>query len=64
MNTDRERLKQEMRRHLGFLERSCAFLDAGEADGAVRMAVSVRVLFHSTRRQTALIDHLGGLFRS
>ncbi|HEY6170418.1 MAG TPA: hypothetical protein VI454_20465 [Verrucomicrobiae bacterium] len=50
---------EQLRRHLGFLGRSCADFDAGHADEALRMAVTLRVLLHDTANSTSLLTHLG-----
>lgn len=49
----------QIRRHIGFLERSCASYDEGHFEEALRIATSLRVLFHDTRSSTSLLTHLG-----
>jgi hypothetical protein len=49
---------EQLRRHIGFLERSCASYDAGNTEEALRIAVSLRVLFHDTKNSTSLLTHL------
>lgn len=51
--------KRHLSRQLGFLHRSAAAYDAGATDEAIRMAVTMRVLFHQTRSSTSLLTHLG-----
>lgn len=50
----------QLLRQLGFLERSCISFDAGHRDEGIRIATSLRVLFHDTGRSTSLISHLNG----
>lgn len=50
---------EQHRRHIGFLERSCASFDAGYTEEALRIAVTLRVLFHDTESSTSLLTHLG-----
>ena len=50
---------EQLRRHIKFLERSCAAFDAGHAEEALRIAVTLRVLFHDTTKSTSLLTHLG-----
>lgn len=50
---------EQLRRHIKFLERSCAAFDAGHAEEALRIAVTLRVLFHDTRKSISLLTHLG-----
>jgi hypothetical protein len=41
--------------HMRFLTRSAAIFDAGDEDEALRLATSMRVLFHNTRASTSLL---------
>lgn len=50
---------EQLRRHIGFLARSCASFDAGHTEEALRIAVTLRVLFHDTNNSTSLLTHLG-----
>ncbi len=51
---------EQLKRHLGFLERSCAAYDSGHQEEALRIAVSLRVLFHDTQHSSvSLLSHLG-----
>ena len=50
---------QQLKRHLGFLNRSCADFDSGHVEEALRIAVSLRVLIHDTKNSTSLLTHLG-----
>jgi hypothetical protein len=51
--------KQQLRNQLGFLERSCAAYDEGHKAEAVRLATTLRVLFHDTPNSVSLMNHLG-----
>jgi hypothetical protein len=51
--------KQQLRNQLGFLERSCAAYDQGHTAEAVRLATTLRVLFHDTNSSVSLMNHLG-----
>jgi hypothetical protein len=50
---------EQLRRHIGFLESSSRAFDTGHTEEALRMAVSLRVLFHDTSKSTSLLTHLG-----
>lgn len=50
---------KHLRTHLDFLERSCVAYDQGHLEEALRMAVSLRVVFHDTKSSTSLLTHLG-----
>ncbi len=52
-------LIEQLRRHLKFIENSCRAYDQGSVEEALRIAVSLRVLFHDTRNSTSLLTHLG-----
>src|ERR1035437_4448378 len=49
----------QLRRQIGFLERSCVTYDSGHHEEAVRIAVSLRVLFRDTPKSVSLRTHLG-----
>jgi len=49
----------QLQRQLGFLKRSCEDFDAGQHDEGLRIAVSLRVIFHDTPASTSLLTHLG-----
>ena len=53
------RFQEQLRRQIGFLERSSASFDLGYTDEAVRMATTIRILMHDTRSQVSLLTHLG-----
>lgn len=52
-------LNQQLKRQLSFLERSAQAFDSGYKDEAIRIAVTVRVLCHTTKNQKALLHRLG-----
>lgn len=52
-------LQQSLTKHLGFLARSTEWYDAGHQSEAERIAVTLRVLFHSTEVSRALVQQLG-----
>jgi hypothetical protein len=52
-------MRAQIQRQLGFLKRSCEAFDAGQHDEGLRIAVSLRVLFHDTQVSTSLLTHLG-----
>lgn len=49
----------QLRRQIGFLERSCAAYDSGHREEALCIAVSLRILFHDTKQSVSLLTHLG-----
>ena len=51
--------QKQLSTHLGFIRRSCEEYDKGYTDEALRVAVSLRVLFHDTPKSTSLLKHLG-----
>jgi hypothetical protein len=52
-------LAAQLRRQISFLERSCTAYDSGHHEEALRIAVSLRVLFHDTSKSVSLLKHLG-----
>lgn len=48
-----------LKAHLGFIKSSADSFDAGNTYEALRIATSLRVIFHQTRYSTALLEHLG-----
>ena len=50
--------KEQLRKQLRFLQTSCDLYDAGDKDEAIRIATSLRNLFHSTKRMTSILAHL------
>lgn len=55
----REELERALRKHLNFIQRSCQWYDEGWIEEAERIAVSLRVLFHTTEQATSLVDQMG-----
>ena len=51
--------QSQLKRQLGFIEKSCSAFDSGDHEEALRIAVSLRVLFHDTKNSTSLLSHLG-----
>jgi hypothetical protein len=51
--------KEHLRRQLKFLENSCLAFDQNTVEEAVRIAASLRVLFHDTQSSKSLLSHLG-----
>lgn len=58
------RFEEKLREQLGFVQRSCAHFDEGHEEEAVRLATTLRVLFHDAQRRdgrassTSLLTHL------
>ena len=53
---------EQLRRQLLFIQWSCDGYDSGHHEEALRIAVSLRVLFHHTNKSHALIKQLDGSF--
>jgi len=51
-------IPRQLARQLQFLVHSCEAYDNGFRDEALRLAVVLRVLFHSTKQQTSVLKHL------
>jgi len=51
-------LTEQLLRHLKFIEASCRAYDQDFVEEALRIAVSLRVLFHDTKNSTSLLTHL------
>jgi hypothetical protein len=49
---------KNLRTHLSFISRSCELYDDGHTEEALRIAVSLRVIFHNTNNSTSLLKHL------
>ncbi len=52
-------LADQLKRQIGYLERSCSMFDSGIDEEAQRLATTIRVLFHDTRQSTSLLTLLG-----
>ena len=53
-----EQLKDQLRRQMAFLYRSCMLFDAGYHDEAIRIAAVVRILAHDTPKSVSLLNRL------
>jgi hypothetical protein len=53
------RLVEKLQEQLRFIQRSCAAFDQGAEEEAIRIAASLRVIFHNTNSSTSIISHLG-----
>ncbi len=49
-----------LRRQLDFARCSAQHFDQGELEEAIRIATSIRVMFHQTNTCTSILTHLGG----
>lgn len=56
---DADRFRRLLSSHLGFLKRSSWLFDQGHEDEALRIATTLRVLFHDTNHSTSLLTHMG-----
>jgi hypothetical protein len=52
-------MEQKLREQIGFLKLSCDAFDRGTESEALRIATTLRVMFHDTPRSTSLVSHLG-----
>jgi hypothetical protein len=52
------RYKEQLKRHLGFIYRSCELYDNGIDEEAIRIGTSLRVLFHDRGQSVSLLTHL------
>lgn len=52
-------LKRHLGRQLDFIDRSCASFDSGFKDEAIRIAVQIRVILHTTKASTSVLALLG-----
>lgn len=48
----------QLKRHLKFIAKSCEEYDRGQFDEALRISVSLRVLFHDTKMSKSVLSHL------
>jgi hypothetical protein len=53
-----ESLSSELQKQIRFLNNSSKLFDEGEEDEAVRLATTIRVLFHDTYSSTSLLKQL------
>ncbi len=56
MGTD---FRSQLAKQLRFIETSCRAFDGGDVEEAMRLAVSLRLLFHDRGRSVSLLTHLG-----
>jgi len=54
-----DRFITKLDEHLGFIGRSCQAFDSGVEEEAIRIATSLRVIFHDTGQSISLLNHLG-----
>jgi len=54
----KDRLRYKLREQIRFIERSCKTFDQGEEDEAIRLATTLRILFHDTSKSTSLLKLL------
>jgi hypothetical protein len=59
LDDGKSRLSHKLREQLEFLARSCDAFDKGLEDEALRIATSLRVIFHQTTQSTSLLAHVG-----
>jgi hypothetical protein len=55
----RARLTEKLVEQFRFMQRSCEAFDKGLEDEAIRIATSLRIIFHNTNASTSLTAHLG-----
>jgi hypothetical protein len=58
-STDTARLTKKLEERVQFIRRSSEAYDQGSEEEALRIATSLRVVFHQTGASTSLITHLG-----
>src|SRR5215212_4213829 len=58
MADSRQRFRDQLKRNVGFIRRSCELYDQGHKEEAIRIATALRVLLHDTRRSVSLLKHL------
>ncbi len=56
--TKKERLNKKFQEQIQFIMRSCESYDKGFEDESIRIATSLRVIFHNTPASISLIKHL------
>jgi Meiotically up-regulated gene 113 len=52
------RFEEALGSQIGFLERSTQLYDSGQEDESLRLATTMRVIFHQTASSTSLLTHL------
>lgn len=53
------RLTEKLEEQLQFIRRSCDEFDRGSENEALRIATSLRIIFHDSRMSVSLVTHLG-----
>jgi hypothetical protein len=53
---------KQLDKQLRYIETSATAYDSGDTDEAIRIATSLRVIFHQTKSSTALLSHLKATF--
>ena len=56
---EQNRLIRKLREHIRFIQRSCQAYDQGDESEALRIATSLRVIFHTTAMSVSIVSHLG-----
>lgn len=56
--TTETRMRTKLQEQLGFLERSAAHFDSGHEEEALRLATTMRVLFHDTAHSTSVLTRV------
>jgi len=51
MKTSKQRFLHKLGEQIQFLERSCEFYDGGEESEAIRIATSLRIIFHQNAKE-------------
>lgn len=55
---NRQRFREQLKRNVGFIRRSCEMYDQGHTDEAMRIATALRILMHDTSHSVSLLKHL------
>jgi hypothetical protein len=58
MADSRQRFRDQLKRNVGFIRRSCELFDQGHQEEGIRIATALRVLLHDTQRSKSLLSHL------
>lgn len=53
-----DRFKRKLTEQISFLESSCKSYDAGNTHEAFRIALSLRIIFYSSKNSTSLLKHM------
>jgi hypothetical protein len=54
----RQRFRDQLKRNIGFIRRSCELFAQGHQEEGIRIATPLRVLLHDTKNSTSLLKHL------